>query len=905
MDLEALAPLTELVAAPTALEEAAERIIAAHADLLPDLSRLIVLLPSLHAAAPFAHALVRAARCPTLVLPQLTTLPQLARQMPLTVEETPDLLREEMLYAALRAQGWFAEQDRWQITRALLRLFDELTLNRVGLPADAAGFTQRLAQAYGVAEGETLRFEAHLVHTLWRAHQDALAGQPDATTAYVMRLAQLARDAARPLYGIGLMELSPVEVECLCRYAERQPVRLFAPAVFSGEADPLQAVLAAAWEHTSPPLRERGRQLKSSLAQSPLAGRLALFGAGSLEEAARAAEHQVRQWLAEGRQRLAVVAQDRLAARRLRALLERAQILVEDETGWTLSTTSAASVVMRWLDLIAADFHHRELLDFLKSPLVFADLEAGARREAVYELEQLIRSRNLVSRLDHYLAAAQEGESESLPLLQRLAAAHRILSGQARPLGGWFDALFTTLDTLGITPALERDVAGRQLLDLLADLRQQAAAATHRFSLAEWRRFLDSRLEQATFRDPSIESPVVFTHLAAMRLRTFDGVILLGAGEDELPSRSEGGPFFNEAVRRELGLPTRREATSLERRSLALLLASSPRVLAIWQKRREGEEALPSPWLDGLATLHDLAWEQTLMAAEALPMLHGHAPQQAGTPRPAPRLAPHQVPCRISASGYRSLLACPYQYFARHVLGLNEEDEVQVEMEKQDFGNVVHDILARFHARHPGLAAAEAEAAEGALRRVSEEAFAPLTAQNYLNHAWKFRWEKLIPAYLAWQGEREKEGWQVREQEVARTVELPLRNGSTLLLTGKLDRLDARQGELAVLDYKTGEARRLKKNLERPGEDVQLPVYTLLAEKRVRMAGFLSLSGDKVELVPFPRDLVAEAEAIEARLIDLFDALHEGAPLRAQGVAETCAHCEMAGLCRRSFWGGE
>jgi len=60
-----------------------------------------------------------------------------------------------------------------------------------------------------------------------------------------------------------------------------------------------------------------------------------------------------------------------------------------------------------------------------------------------------------------------------------------------------------------------------------------------------------------------------------------------------------------------------------------------------------------------------------------------------------------------------------------------------------------------------------------------------------------------------------------------------------------------------------------------------------------------------VELVPFPRDLVAEAEAIEARLIDLFDALHEGAPLRAQGVAETCAHCEMAGLCRRSFWGGE
>ena len=904
MSLEALAPLTEPVSAPAVLEEAAERIIVAHADALPDLSRLIVLLPSLHTAAPFARALLRAARCPTLVLPQLTTLPQLARQTSLAVEEAPDLLRQEMLYAALRAQGWFAERDRWEITRALLRLFDELTLNRVGLPDDAADFAARLAQAYGAPEGETLRFEARLVHTLWRAHHDALAACPDATTAYVMRLAKLARKASRPLYGVGLMELSPVEVECLCRYAERQPVRLFAPAVLCGEKDPLQRVLAAAWEEASPPLQERARKLAASLGQSPLAGRLALFGAASLEEAARAAEHQLRRWLAEGRQRLAIIAQNRLAARRLRALLERAQILVEDESGWTLSTTSAASVVMRWLDLLAADFHHRELLDFLKSPLVFADLEANQRREAVYELEQLIRSRNLISRLDHYLQAAAEVQASSLPLLQRLAIARHAWKSECLPLGGWFDALFTTFDTLGITLALEKDVAGRQLLDLFTALRQEAAAATHRFTLGEWRRLLDSRLEQATFRDPSIESPVVFTHLAASRLRTFDGVILLGAAEGELPSRQDGGPFFNEAVRRELGLPTRQQATSLERRSLALLLATSPRVLAIWQKNREGEETLLSPWLDGLATLHALAWGQTLEAVDLLPP-QGNLPPQRGTPRPAPRLAPHQVPSRISASGYRSLLACPYQYFARHALGLNEEDEVRVEMEKQDFGNVVHDILARFHARHPGLCAAEPTEAEKVLRHASEEAFAPLTAQNYLNHAWKFRWEKLIPAYLAWQRRREEEGWQVREHEAARQVELPLSNGAKLLLTGKLDRVDVRAGELAVLDYKTGEAKRLKKNLELPGEDVQLPVYALLAEKDVSTAGFLSLSGEKAELVPFPRDLMKEAQAIKARLVDIFEALHGGAVLRAQGVAETCARCEMGGLCRRSFWSGE
>ena len=46
-----------------------------------------------------------------------------------------------------------------------------------------------------------------------------------------------------------------------------------------------------------------------------------------------------------------------MTARRARARLERAQILVADESGWTLSTTMASSVVMRWLDVIGGDFY--------------------------------------------------------------------------------------------------------------------------------------------------------------------------------------------------------------------------------------------------------------------------------------------------------------------------------------------------------------------------------------------------------------------------------------------------------------------------------------------------------------------------------------------------------------------
>ena len=144
--------------------------------------------------------------------------------------------------------------------------------------------------------------------------------------------------------------------------------------------------LDAAWPAPcdgGPSLRERAAVVRSRCIPSiRWRGRLSLFGAASLEEEAAAADVRVRSWLLEGRQRIAVVVQDRLVARRLRALLERAEVLVQDETGWALSTVAAATVIMRFLDCLGSDFHHRDLVDLLKSPFLFADWSADARRSA-------------------------------------------------------------------------------------------------------------------------------------------------------------------------------------------------------------------------------------------------------------------------------------------------------------------------------------------------------------------------------------------------------------------------------------------------------------------------------------------------------------------------------------------
>ncbi len=132
----------------------------------------------------------------------------------------------------------------------------------------------------------------------------------------------------------------------------------------------------------------------------------ALFGAHSLEQEARAAEVQVRRWLLAGKQNIAIVAQDRLVARRVRALLERAGVLVRDESGWTLSTLAVSTVLMRWLDALQSDFYYQDLLDLLKSPFIFADQPAQERKQAVYQLEQLVRKHGVASHLDAFLDLA-------------------------------------------------------------------------------------------------------------------------------------------------------------------------------------------------------------------------------------------------------------------------------------------------------------------------------------------------------------------------------------------------------------------------------------------------------------------------------------------------------------------
>lgn len=877
-----------------------------------DLSHWRVLVPALPMAAELRTALVRGAPRP-LLLPRFDTLRLWAQSVGTPAESLPESRRLVLLHEALRSKKWFDDTALWGIATEMAALFDELSAASVQLPKDETVLAAQLENAYALRASRPLAFEARVVHELWRAL--TASGAPDAAAVYRLQLAALAHRAERPLVvlldAVPDESLDPAERDFLRRYAEGQTVLVVHPLPREAATTPLLATLAAAWPAAPEmPLFERATVLAQGCPLSPLVGRVALVPTSGREPEAQAAVAQVGAWLEAGLRRVALIAQDRLTSRRVRALLEREGVLVSDETGWLLSTSRAAAMIDALLEMVAGNAYHRDLLDLCKSPFIFSGMAEAERSAAVSALEVAIRGASAKAGLPRFrhalLAAAVDNKFSALTLLDGFEAANASLDAKPASLPRWISRLRKALEALGALPALAADVAGLALLELLNQRDEELDGSDATFAFGEWRDWLGREFEATSFRDADIASPIVLTPLNAVCLRRFEAALLIGGDARQL-SPGAGNEFFNQSVRQELGLRTHADRERELRRDLELLLATVPRVTVTWQSVQNGEANLLAPEFLLLSTLHELAWGDALIR-QPLPAPAEAACDALTAPSPTLRALPAAqtalIPQRISVSGYGSLVACPYRFFARHVLRLGEMDEVSEDMEKSDYGELVHRVLERFHTAHPLVSALPEEEALRALQCCVEDVFAPAIAENFLATGWRLRWEKRLAAYLDWQRERETAGWHWARAETKLSRALPLADGGRIELYGRMDRIDTHRdgesGDVALLDYKTQTAKAIR---ERLGEDVQLPTYALMHGDAAE-AAYVALDDEDVVAVASGSPDAALMEAARAqgrRLVAAFEAMQAGASLPAHGAESVCRYCEMDGVCRIAF----
>jgi ATP-dependent helicase/nuclease subunit B len=636
----------------------------------------------------------------------------------------------------------------------------------------------------------------------------------------------------------------------------------------------------------------------------PAASRVTCTACDDFEDEAERAAAQVLALLDAGHAPVVLVAQDRELVRRAAALLARQGVPVQDETGWKLSTTRAAASVMTLLRAAGRNASTDELLEWLKS-LPRQALPGG--RGAVDALEHRLR-RAGCARVAALGELALPGVAAELRdwTLARLAP---LSDGERRSLSQWLALLATLLHDSGQAPWLQADVAGQQVwrtlrLDGEGSGAWRALAQSLRLRFEEFVDAVDALLEQAVFEPPpdAQEPAVVITPLRRAVLRPFAAAVMPGADERRLGAGVAPDPLLGDTLAVALGLPSMALVQHDEAVAFAQLLRL-PEVHLLHRHHDDGELLGASVFVRRLALQRERAGAPLQPAAELRvgePVIP--APQQRPTPRAAGRL-----PAALSASAVEALRDCPYRFFARSVLRLQEPDELDEEAGKRDYGTWLHAVLLRFHADRPQPRSPHEDLA--ALQRCAEveHAQAGLDAASFLPFQASF--ERFAPQYVDWLQARDAQGIVWLDGEAERDVAPDALDG--LRLRGRLDRVDrvpGSDGEVhQLIDYKTVSVAGLRQRVRDPLEDTQLAFYAALELQgghapAALEAVYLALD-DSSGIVTVPHDGVADsAQVLIEGLADELRRLRAGAPLPALGEGAVCGHCEARGLCRRDDW---
>jgi ATP-dependent helicase/nuclease subunit B len=786
-----------------------------------------------------------------------------------------------------------------------------------GIAHDTLLATQRLAAQPWAAEWsrrDPRGFAAAATRVVTTAHAlmtAAAAVAPDQRGAWWRRAGELVRGQGATAATEKLLAQAALD------WAERSAIaatdRLFAlrpaawVAVTAGGTDPLVRALL---ERAEVPTLVIDADVDPQQPFRDLPSRPpACHVCDGFEDEAAAAAAQVLVHVERGETPVALVALDRVLVRRVRALLERSDVVVHDETGWKLATTRAGATIMATLRAADRNASSDAWLDWLKAvPLGVRRTPALEALEAALRKAQIADARGLAQLPLEGAAAALRDDATGV--VDALARSLR------RALVDWLDALAAALDAGGALERLRDDAAGRQALAALGidpalapQRRAQLAAELEPMTLAEFTHWVDDVFERETFLPPDpldddgapLAAEVVITPLARAMLRPFAAAVVPAADDRRLGAAAASDSLLPRAAAQALGLPD----PLARRRDELLAFAQLLRVDEVTLLRRRVDDA------DPLANSAFVDWLALALAERGSALREWRDPRLelaiAATPvRPGAPTAGDRLPRLLSASAFEALRACPYRFYAQSVLGLRAVDELDVEVEKRDYGRWLHDVLHAFHIdRPPGSSVADdierlrtISEASLAAQGLDEAAFLPFSASFAV----------LVPRYVKWLHAREAGGAAWAEGEVELRAAPAALEG--VELQGRIDRIDVVDGGagLELIDYKTGSSSKLKEDVRDRFEDTQLAFYAALVGAKSELplrAYYLAMDATRGLDLHEHVDVATTAHALLDGIAEDLRRLRAGAALPPLGEGSSCDYCDARGLCRRDHWSRE
>lgn len=476
---------------------------------------------------------------------------------------------------------------------------------------------------------------------------------------------------------------------------------------------------------------------------------------------------------------------------------------------------------------------------------------------------------------------------------------------------------------IGRLPEAEQEAerhAAAALRRLVDDMRRGYGPGVDTRPLREWVAQFERALNEATYLQPEPEHGVMCLSAAEARHLAFGHVFFCGVEEGRMPAPEPAEAVYDELDYQDLGLSgavgSHGDHVGLEMLCFHHVIAAARESLTITYCRLtpDGKEQLPSPFLAELIELFDGRVEQP--APGVLDFVP--APGFIASPRDLRNAALSRVPalekaypdwvCEaalgaaienrragsepfdnydgvLAAEDVRAQMAarfgseyqfsvtqletyaeCPFRFYVETVLGIRDDEPVSEELDPRDRGAILHDVLQRFHERHPGqsLADIRGEGDDGALVAAladivdavfdeRRESLAPtpggvleVERARMTDVMARYVRIELDPFERAKRAKKGEPDWKPSHFEVSfgraggaigadpwnRPEPVTLDTGAgPILFTGKIDRVDLYKRLARIVDYKSS-VYVTKADFDE-GRSLQLAVYAMALETTI------------------------------------------------------------------------
>ncbi len=308
------------------------------------------------------------------------------------------------------------------------------------------------------------------------------------------------------------------------------------------------------------------------------------------------------------------------------------------------------------------------------------------------------------------------------------------------------------------------------------------------------------------------------------RVLDFENVILLSVNEDVLPAAGNSPSFIPFNIRKAFGLPTYEEQHAvsafhfyrlLQRaKNIYLLYNTEPKALTAGERSRfllQIEHELKAKFPDSISihkkviTTPILKERVSPIVIEKTDVVLNELARYSSEPGTEPK-------AKLSASGLQSYIACPLRFYFRYIAGLSEIEEVEENMEAATFGKVLHKAMQLIYSGLQGIDEKKLQSLKASVNSFVDQAiheeFLAIDQLEGKNILLRNVIRELISQIL--EVDKEYLPFQIMQLEKDVTSAFQFQPGKAVKLFGIIDRVDEKDGNLRIVDYKTGKVEKRK-----------------------------------------------------------------------------------------------